>query len=420
MRRCARSASLAALLAEVGAASLAGAVPATVTHQGRLYDPEGQPVTGNLEELGAMTPRDAEVLGSASPEFGIAVEDDLEMALRARSRSVPYALVCGAVQGEIHPTSVWIGGAKVIDENGQWAGDPAGIQGPPGPQGAAGPPGPAGAAGATGPLGLQRPAGPTGPAGANGAPGLVGPQGPGGPMGPAGPQGPAGLSFPGFTALSPAASCAAALAAGFARSGFVWLDTGSGPFPAYCDQETNGGGWALLYNSVLGVNTLDFWRIPYFLRLGRFGRPSLDSNYYDGSLYTKGTQFMDVVEDLRGKQAIMLVATTSGLNTSTMRFGAPTFVSGLNSVFDSQFAAGWSSYDLDNDLYSGNCATSYYGVTQHYSACWTYNLGSSANNSPDGSVGPHVNGSAILSPLGLSGDGSEYSRVRRISRFVKW
>lgn len=61
------------------------------------------------------------------------------------------------VDGEIS-----VNGLVVIDELGQWTGDPTGLVGPQGPAGPQGPSGPQGTAGAQGPVG---PAGPTGPVG---------------------------------------------------------------------------------------------------------------------------------------------------------------------------------------------------------------------------------------------------------------
>jgi hypothetical protein len=132
---------------------------------------------------------------------------------------------------------------------------------------------------------------------------------------------------------------------------------------------------------------------------------------------------MDVIEDLRGKSAVAMVASSSGISSTTMRFSNPQLVSGNDYFFQAQFAAGWSAPDYDGDTTSiANCATMYSGVTQHYSDCWAVNLGSDAevvnSSRADGSVGPHMYGPTI-DALGLVRDGSLYSRVRRVSRFVK-
>jgi len=122
--------------------------------------------------------------------LGLSVNGDSEMVPRLALGAAPVAFHARDVEGrDIDPRTVSIEGyGLVVDEIGQWVGDPTGLEGPTGPtgprglQGAAGPPGPSGPGG---------PAGPSGPAGADGA---TGPSGPSGPAGPAGPSGPAGDS----------------------------------------------------------------------------------------------------------------------------------------------------------------------------------------------------------------------------------
>ncbi len=192
-------------------AGTAGAVPGTITHQGRLYDADQSPVTGTLDVefaiydsaaaavpiwtevhsitfdegyfsvgLGATVPFDATVFDGSTRFLGITVGNDAEMTPRATVGSVPYALMANDAVGDIHPTSVSIAGfGTVIDENGQWVGDPSNIVGPAGPAGPQGDPGPAGPAGPQGPQGDPGPAGPAGPVGPMGPPGPQGPPGPG-------------------------------------------------------------------------------------------------------------------------------------------------------------------------------------------------------------------------------------------------
>jgi hypothetical protein len=239
----------------------------------------------------------------------------------------------------------------------------------------------------------------------------------------------AAANYRGLTQDHPAAGCQDALASGLVRSGVVWVDIPDddpdvGAFEVYCDQVTAGGGWALLHNSVAGMATMDFWNIPYAERLGRRGRPSLDSNFYDGSFYQRGLRFMDVVEDLHGHAAVLMIAeiqVPQNFDPETMRFFNPTLISGNAGHMAGQFASGWSAPDYDGDLSANsNCATVYCNVTQHYSACWDANLGCDAESPfADGGFGPHVH-SGVLTGIGLDNDGTAYSRVRRLSRFVLW
>ncbi|HZF47193.1 MAG TPA: collagen-like protein, partial [Polyangiaceae bacterium] len=198
------AASAIGLSAAMFAGGAAAEVPQLVTHQGRLFDAKDQPVEGTIEvvftiydgedanaavlwtethsvtfengffsvALGEQSPFGAKVFNGSVRYLGIRVGGDPEMTPRAATRSVPYALLANDVNGDINPHSVSVQGfGVVIDESGQWVGDPTGLQGP------AGPVGPAGAPGATGA------AGPMGPAGATGAQGAAGPAGPAGPAG---------------------------------------------------------------------------------------------------------------------------------------------------------------------------------------------------------------------------------------------
>jgi hypothetical protein len=220
--------------------ALAADVPQAVTHQGRLYDNKGAPVTGTLEvvfsiyqAVGAATPIWTEKLsvtfedgyfsanlGELTPlkgildgsvrYFGVQVGAEPEMTPRVPVNSVPYALVAGNAVGDLTPTTISIGGAPVIDATGKWVGDPTGLVGPTGADGAVGPIGPIGPTGADGAMGPMGPAGATGAIGPMGPMGVAGPVGAAGPTGAAGPAGAAGATG----AAGPAGATGAAGAAG--------------------------------------------------------------------------------------------------------------------------------------------------------------------------------------------------------------
>jgi hypothetical protein len=226
------SASMVAASAALFALSAAAGVPTTITHQGRLFDAKNAPVNTALEviftiyasedpgaavlwtethtvtfedgyfsvSLGSITSFEEKVFDGSVRYLGIQVGSDPEMSPRAPVRSVPYALLANDVNGDINPHSISIQGyGTVIDENGKWVGDTAGLEGPAGPQGPQGDVGLQGPKGDVGPQGVPGPQGPQGdmglqgPAGPQGA---VGPQGPAGPQGDIGPQGPVGLQGP--------------------------------------------------------------------------------------------------------------------------------------------------------------------------------------------------------------------------------
>ena len=228
------------------------------------------------------------------------------------------------------------------------------------------------------------------------------------------------------TEAMPATDCAELRDDG-APSGVAWVRHPDGVSPAfqvYCDQEVDGGGWAVLYNSVLREDgtTTAFWQFDYAARLGRMGTAAPDENYYHGALYLIGTEYIDVFTDLDGTSAIAARVSATGFDQASMAFIAPAQSEGSASVFNAQFAAGWSAKNHDGDTYAQNCATMFSDVAQHYSSCWAYNLGSDADTPVlDGGVGPHVN-NAVMTELGLvpQADGGTYSRVSRIARFTRW
>jgi hypothetical protein len=201
------------------------AVPQSLTEQGRLFDASGSPTQGdvtltfrvydapvggaplwssgpqvvNLDEgyFSAQIAPPSTVWDGSARYVGITVGGDPEMSPRQATASVPYALVAGDAIGDIHPTSLSIGGQLVIDATGSWVGPSTGLVGPMGPQGpagAAGSQGPAGAAGPQGPAGTVGPQGPAGPQGVAGTAGATGATGATGAVGPQGPQGVAGAA----------------------------------------------------------------------------------------------------------------------------------------------------------------------------------------------------------------------------------
>ena len=185
-------------------------------------------------DLGTITPLETELSEQVLLYLGITVGESDEMSPRVRvggalkAQWAKIAEHARDVRGEnIHPASVSIGDSTVIDNQGRWVGDTAGLIGPQGevgpggPQGLEGPQGVQGAVGPTGEPGIQGTQGPPGTDGVSvigsriedgtliftltggtevnvgnviGADGAQGPQGPRGEVGPVGPQGPAGVN----------------------------------------------------------------------------------------------------------------------------------------------------------------------------------------------------------------------------------
>ena len=209
----------------------AAAVPLNLTQEGRLLKTDGTPESGSITmtfalydtsasttaawtetqtltlddgyfstQLGSATPLTAALFDGQTKYLGITLQGESEMTPREALSSVPYAIVAGDVNGDIHPTTVSVNGGTVINAQGQWVGPLTGLAGTPGPVGATGPRGAVGAqgaqgvAGTPGAIGPQGPAGAAGARGATGAAGAQGIQGVAGAAGATGPQGAAGAA----------------------------------------------------------------------------------------------------------------------------------------------------------------------------------------------------------------------------------
>jgi hypothetical protein len=140
-------ASAAALSLTFTQAKAEAGVPASITHQGRLFSASGAPVSEKLtvtfavyeagsggaalwEEahevafdsgyfsvsLGEKVPLDTSIFDGSVRYLGVKVGADPEMTPRAAVRSVPYALLVNDVNGDINPHSISIqAGAIYVD-----------------------------------------------------------------------------------------------------------------------------------------------------------------------------------------------------------------------------------------------------------------------------------------------------------------
>jgi hypothetical protein len=155
--------------------------------------------------------------------------------------------------------------------------------------------------------------------------------------------------------------------------------------------------------------------------LGTLGGSSLSANVYNGALYRFAQEYRDQIVDSTNRAVDVMLATATGIDQYNMALVNPLRLSGDQAIYDAQFAAGWSTATFNADTHVGqNCATLYQNVTQHYNSCWTYNIGSDGDIPPfDGGWGPHLLTSRATA-FGLSNDGSLYTRVNRISRWVRW
>jgi hypothetical protein len=194
-----------------------------------------------------------------------------------------------------------------------------------------------------------------------------------------------------------------------------------------CNVDFSDGPWALVYRSTgaAGSSPVTFWNIPYAARLRVKGLPA-EPHFYQPLTYLYGKQYMDRTTDVKMKSATMATVSVAGFDPTMMRFVNAVRTSGNADVFATHFA-GWSSSDRDGDGYDlGNCATRYAPVTQHYGACFVYNLATNDGlaNTPASSTtwGPYVSRS-LLTAVGLTADAQDagpFSTVSEITRWAKW
>jgi hypothetical protein len=243
----------------------------------------------------------------------------------------------------------------------------------------------------------------------------------------------AALDVLGLSPTTPAASCADARASGLGVDGPVWIQRAGDPEPVqrHCMHSLADGDWLLLHSSVAAPMTKFFWRIPFAERLARLGRPSPDTNAYDGDLYTwtnpaprtpnRPLEILDVAEDLRGRRVVLVRADADGFDPATMSFTNPSLLQGDTLVYDAHVSGGWSSFDQDADPNAAlNCADDF-SSTQHYgSICLIYSLGHDSDD-PAATSGPHIERSAALR-LGLfaDADASAHVPLRRLARYVRY
>ena len=157
-----------AVMAGLTAPVLAAEVPMLLDLRGQLSDKAGKPSKGSFRftfrlytqksggtpaweetqdvtvdggqyavQLGSGTALTSTIFSKAKELWlGVQMDGYGEFTPRSRLVSVPYAMVCGDVTGDISPKSVSISGyGKVIDEKGEWVGPASGLQGPAGKDG---------------------------------------------------------------------------------------------------------------------------------------------------------------------------------------------------------------------------------------------------------------------------------------------
>ncbi|WP_261881455.1 collagen-like protein [Vibrio coralliirubri] len=154
-------------------------------------------IDGNYSvTLGENLSIDMSIFANPDLYLGINIDNDGEMSPKLKLYTTPrsyYAEMSSSVVGIANLSELKVNGDIVIDQDGKWVGDIAGLKGDIGPQGLQGE---TGTNGEIGPQGLQGETGTNGEIGPQGLQGETGAQGPKGDIGPQGLQGATGAQGP--------------------------------------------------------------------------------------------------------------------------------------------------------------------------------------------------------------------------------
>ncbi|PTO89137.1 hypothetical protein CWN98_06645 [Vibrio splendidus] len=157
-------------------------------------------IDGNYSvTLGENWPIDTSIFVNSDLYLGINIDNDGEMSPKLKLYTTPrsyHAEMSSSVIGIANLSELKVNDDIVIDQDGKWVGDIAGLKGETGAQGEIGPQGDSGSVGDTGPQGEAGVQGPKGDTGSQGEAGAQGPKGDTGSQGEAGAQGPKGDNGP--------------------------------------------------------------------------------------------------------------------------------------------------------------------------------------------------------------------------------
>ncbi|XP_013401135.1 fibrinogen C domain-containing protein 1-B-like [Lingula anatina] len=152
-----------------------------------------------------------------------------------------------------------------------------------------------------------------------------------------------------------------------------------GQFEVYCDMETDGGGWTVFQKRVDG--SVDFYRGWQQYKLG-FG--NLNGEFWLGNDFINRLTSQERYElrvDLEDTSGIKKYALYDSFSITSERTGYQLSLGTYSGdAGDSLGVANYgskgmkfSTKDMDNDVYSGNCATQFKGAWW-YSNCHSANL----------------------------------------------
>ena len=169
--------------------------------------------------------------------------------------------------------------------------------------------------------------------------------------------------------------CLDLLHKGYSENGVYFINPdGNGFFYAFCDQQTNGGGWTVFQRRFDG--SVDFYRDwnSYKEGFGEFGSEFWLGNDDIHNITTQGSQLLIELKDFDNQTTHASYGyfhISSEAEKYVLNIGEFSGSAGDSMAFHNGMM--FSTNDSDNDIYPTSCAQAYSGAWW-YGACHEANL----------------------------------------------